>query len=91
MRALYVIDQGIDVVSYFPYMHLRGEDMTAVAAGQRSKRSADNPHSQDPTRDVTFGEQSTDEMMFGEFDFTPKNGVSPRPAARNLHLSPRHG
>jgi len=28
---------------------------------------------------VTFGEQSTDEMMFGVFDFTPKDGVSAAP------------
>jgi hypothetical protein len=28
---------------------------------------------------VTFGEQSTDEMMFGVFDFMPKDGVSPAP------------
>jgi hypothetical protein len=29
---------------------------------------------------VTFGEQSTDEMFFGVFDFTPKEGVSPVPS-----------
>ena len=28
---------------------------------------------------MTFGEQSTNEMMFGVFDFTPKDGVSPVP------------
>lgn len=118
MRGLFVIDQDIDVVSYFPHMHLRGKDMTLTAhlpdgrkqtllsvpnydfnwqlyyfakapvplpsgtiveAVAHYDNSADNPHNPDPTRDVTFGEQSTDEMMFGVFDFTPKDGVSPTP------------
>ena len=52
---------------------------TIVEAVAHYDNSADNPHNPDPTRDVTFGEQSTDEMMFGVFDFTPKEGVSPVP------------
>ena len=118
MRALYVIDQDINIVSYFPHMHFRGKDMTLTAtlpggskqtllrvpgydfnwqlyyypqepvplprgtiveAVAHYDNSADNPNNPDPTRDVTFGEQSTDEMMFGVFDFTPKDGVSPVP------------
>ena len=31
MRAVYVVDQDINVVSYFPHMHLRGKDMTMTA------------------------------------------------------------
>ena len=31
MRALYVIDQDINIVSYFPHMHFRGKDMTLTA------------------------------------------------------------
>jgi hypothetical protein len=31
LRALYLIDQDIDVVSYFPHTHLRGKDMTLTA------------------------------------------------------------
>jgi len=118
MRALYVIDQDINIVSYFPHMHFRGKDMTLTATlpGGRKQtllrvpnydfnwqlyyfpqepvplprgtvieavshydNSADNPNNPDPTKDVTFGEQSTNEMMFGVFDFTPKDGVSPVP------------
>jgi hypothetical protein len=118
MRALFVVDQDINVISYFPHMHLRGKDMslTATLPGGRTQtllsvpkydfnwqlyyypkepvtlprgtiveavahydNSAGNPHNPDPRRDVTFGEQSTDEMMFGVFDFTPANGVSPVP------------
>ena len=41
--------------------------------------STDNKANPDPTRDVTFGEQSSDEMLFGVFDVTPKEGVSPQP------------
>ena len=118
MRAIFPIDQDINIVSYFPHMHLRGKDMTLsatlpdghketllsvpsydfnwqlyyypktpvslprgsiVEAVAHFDNSTDNPHNPDPTRDVTFGEQSTDEMMFGVFDFTPKDGVSPQP------------
>ena len=120
LRALYVIDQDVNVVSYFPHMHLRGKDMTLTATLPGGRRqtllsvpaydfnwqlyyypkdpiplpsgtiveavahydnSAGNPNNPDPTRDVTFGEQSTDEMMFGVFDFTPKDGVSPEPSS----------
>ena len=118
MRALFPIDQDINIVSYFPHMHFRGKDMTLTALMPDGRRqtllsvpaydfnwqlyyypttpvpiprgaiieavahydnSADNKNNPDPTRDVTFGEQSNDEMMFGVFDFTPREGVSPQP------------
>ena len=50
---------------------------TVIEAVSHYDNSADNPNNPDPTKDVTFGEQSTNEMMFGVFDFTPKDGVSP--------------
>lgn len=31
LRAVYVADQDIDIVSFFPHMHLRGHDMTLTA------------------------------------------------------------
>ena len=31
MRAIYVVDQDISVLSFFPHMHLRGKDMTMTA------------------------------------------------------------
>jgi hypothetical protein len=125
MRALYVIDQDINVVSYFPHMHLRGKDMTITAnlpdgrtqtllsvpgydfnwqlyyfpkdpvplprgtvveAVAHYDNSADNKNNPDPTRDVTFGEQSNDEMMFGVFDFMPKDGVSPAPSTTDKRM-----
>lgn len=42
--------------------------------------SADNPHNPDPTRDVGFGLNTTDEMMFGMFEFVPVEGASMKSA-----------
>lgn len=118
LRSVYIVDQDVSVVSYFPHMHLRGKDMkmTATLPDGRTQtllnvpaydfnwqlfyypkervslprgtrvdvvahydNSADNKNNPDPDRAVTFGEQSTDEMMFGLFEFTPDEGVSPKP------------
>lgn len=126
MRALYVIDQDINIVSYFPHMHFRGKDMTLTATLPGGKKetllrvpqydfnwqlyyypsnpvplprgtiieavahydnSADNPNNPDPTKDVTFGEQSTNEMFFGVFDFTPKDGVAPVPTTVDKRMA----
>ena len=43
--------------------------------------SAANKRNPDPTRTVTFGEASTAEMMFGMFEFTAVDGVSPTPSS----------
>ena len=125
MRAVYVVDQDINVVSYFPHMHLRGRDMTMTATLPDGKKktllsvpaydfnwqlfyypkdrvalprgtrvdivahydnSTDNPHNPDPERAVTFGEQSTDEMMFGMFEFTADEGVSPTPVTPETRM-----
>jgi hypothetical protein len=119
MRSLVIVDQDVNVVSYFPHMHFRGKDMSMTATfpdgtkkalfnvpaydfnwqlfyypkevvtlprGTRVDlvahydNSAANKNNPDPTKDVGFGEQSSDEMMFGVFEFIPKDGVSPTPA-----------
>ncbi len=41
--------------------------------------SADNPHNPDPTVDVTWGTESTDEMLIGFVDYVVAEGVSPKP------------
>ena len=126
MRALFPLDQDINIVSYFPHMHFRGKDMTLTAmlpdgrkqtllsvpaydfnwqlyyypttpvslprgtiveAVAHYDNSAENKNNPDPTRDVTFGEQSNDEMMFGVFDFTPKDGVSPQPTTIDKRMN----
>jgi len=116
MRAAYIADQDIDIVSFFPHMHLRGKDMTMTATYPGGTRetllnvpaydfnwqlfyypkksvslpkgtridlvahydnSTANKRNPDPNKTVTFGEASTAEMMFGMFEFTAKDGVSP--------------
>lgn len=125
MRAVYVVDQDISIVSYFPHMHLRGKDMTMTAtfpdgrqqtllkvpsydfnwqlfyypkdrvALPRGTRidlvahydnSSENPSNPDPERAVTFGEQSTDEMMFGMFEFIADEGVAPKPVTLDTRI-----
>ena len=116
LRATYVADQDIEIVSFFPHMHLRGRDMTMTAVYPDGRReallnvpsydfnwqlfyypkkkvslpkgtridlvahydnSSANKRNPDPSRTVLFGEASTAEMMFGAFEFTAANGVSP--------------
>lgn len=125
LRATYVTDQDISVVSFFPHMHLRGKDMSITATypdgrtqpllnvpsynfnwqlfyypksrlslprGTRVDvvahydNSAANKSNPDPSRRVTFGEDSTAEMMFGIFEFTADAGVSPKPSTDRSRL-----
>ena len=49
--------------------------------------SADNPNNPDPTRDVTFGDESYDEMMIGFLDYVVEQGIRPENAdERNTRL-----
>jgi hypothetical protein len=126
LRAVYVADQDIDIVSFFPHMHLRGRDMMMTATfpdgtqqallnvpaydfnwqlfyypkhkvslprGTRLDlvahydNSAANKHNPDPSKQVRFGEASTAEMMFGMFEFTAANGVSPKPSTERTRMT----
>jgi hypothetical protein len=42
---------------------------TVLRAVATYDNSAANPRNPDPTRDVSWGEQTTDEMMIGFFDY----------------------
>ncbi len=59
------------------------EDPIPVTAGTRVEviahydNSAGNPDNPDPTIDVTFGDESYDEMMIGFLDFIVDEGVAP--------------
>ena len=59
----------------------------ALPAGTRVEvvahwdNSADNPANPDPTIDVTWGTESTDEMLIGFVDYVAAEGVSPKPAS----------
>ena len=126
MRAAYVTDQDIDVVSLFPHMHLRGRDMTMTATypgGTKTEtllsvpnydfnwqlfyypkatirlprgtrvdlvahydNSSANKRNPDPNKRVTFGEASTAEMMFGMFEYTAAEGVSPAPSSPRTRM-----
>lgn len=116
--ARYVVDEDIQVISFFPHMHTRGKSMkyTALYPDGRSEvlldlpdydfnwqwyyypeepitlpegtvldieahydNSSGNPDNPDPSLDVTFGEDTNSEMMFGVFDFIPVEGKYPKP------------
>jgi hypothetical protein len=64
---------------YYPKTQLtlpRGTRIDLFATYDNSTANRRNP---DPTKAVTFGEASTAEMMFGMFEFTAVDGVSPKP------------
>jgi len=50
---------------------------TVIECVAHFDNSADNPANPDPTIDITFGEESYDEMMIGFFDFIVKDGLRP--------------
>jgi hypothetical protein len=125
LRSVYVADQDISVVSFFPHMHLRGKDMKMTATlpdGRKQEllnvpawdfswqlfyypeapvplprgtrvdvvahydNSAANRANPDPSRTVSFGETSADEMMFGTFEYVPADGVGPQPPDDKLRM-----
>jgi mono/diheme cytochrome c family protein len=58
-----------------------GTRIECVAHYDNSKANRANP---DPTKDVTFGNQSFDEMMIGFVDYTVKEGLRPISAEERL-------
>jgi hypothetical protein len=75
---------------YYPTTPIRLPKGTRIDLIAHYDNSSSNPHNPDPTKTVTFGEASTAEMMFGMFEFTAVDGVSPKPgtvAARMEALS----
>lgn len=118
VNARYLVDEDIQVISYFPHMHTRGKSMrytatypdgtseilldlpaydfnwqwyyypeepvtlpegTVLDIEAHYDNSANNPNNPDPSVDVTFGEDTNSEMMFGVFDFIPVEGKYPKP------------
>jgi mono/diheme cytochrome c family protein len=65
---------------YYPKERVQLPRGTRIDVVAHYDNSAANPNNPDPNRAVTFGEQSTDEMMFGVFDFVADAGVAPTPA-----------
>ena len=65
---------------YYPVERVALPRGTRVDVLAHYDNSADNRNNPDPERSVTFGEQSSDEMMFGVLEFVASDGVSPTPA-----------
>ncbi len=66
-----------------PYFVPAGTRVDILA---RYDNSAENPNNPDPTRDVGFGLQSTDEMMFGMFEFIADEGIAPKPVSDETRI-----
>ncbi len=62
---------------YYPKTRLRLPRGTRIDLVAHYDNSSANRFNPDPSRMVTFGEGSNDEMMFGMFEFTVADGVSP--------------
>ncbi|HVS63954.1 MAG TPA: cytochrome c [Thermoanaerobaculia bacterium] len=54
---------------------------TRIDVAAHWDNSADNPANPDPTRDVTWGTESTDEMLIGFVDYVVAEGISPKPVS----------
>ena len=65
-QTLYELDE--------PAFMPEGTRLDCVAQYDNSANNPDNP---DPTRDVTFGDESYDEMMIGFVDYVVKDGLRP--------------
>jgi hypothetical protein len=71
---------------YYPKTRVKlpaGTRVDLVAHYDNSDGNRNNP---DPTKAVRFGEASTAEMMFGMFEFTVDNGVSPKPSTERSKM-----
>jgi hypothetical protein len=71
---------------YYPTEQISLPRGTRVDIVAHYDNSADNPNNPDPDRAVTFGEQSTDEMMFGMIEFVAKDGISPVPVTPEIRM-----
>jgi hypothetical protein len=72
---------------YYPKTKLRLPRATRIEVVAHYDNSSGNKHNPDPTRTVHFGETSNDEMMFGMFEFTAPDGVSPKKPTERSRLS----
>ncbi len=66
-QTVYELDEPIDIPAG-----------TTIKATAHFDNSAENPVNPDPTKDITFGNESYDEMMIAFADFIVDEGVSPK-------------
>ncbi len=62
---------------------------TTIECTAHYDNSANNPANPDPTKEVKYGEQSWDEMMFGFFDVSVPMGTSPMDLMRDPNQKQR--
>jgi hypothetical protein len=72
---------------YYPAQRVLLPRGTRVDVVAHYDNSADNRTNPDPDRAVTFGEQSTDEMMFGFLEFVAAEGVRLTPATPESRMA----
>jgi len=64
---------------YYPQSPVRIPEGTAIELEAHYDNSEANPNNPDPSIQVTFGEATYNEMMFGAFEFIPTVGREPAP------------
>lgn len=62
---------------YYPEQPIRAPKGTRIDCVAHYDNSANNPNNPDPTKDVSWGNESFDEMMIGFVDFVVEEGVRP--------------
>lgn len=72
---------------YYPVEPVPLPKGTTIEIEAHYNNSTSNLYNPDPDRAVTFGLESTDEMMFGLFDFIPDDGVSIAPVTGESKLA----
>src|SRR4029077_16680522 len=72
---------------YYPKQRVALPRGTRLALVAHYDNSPGNKHNPDPTKPVRFGEASTAEMMFGMFEFTAAEGVSPKPSTERTRMT----
>lgn len=72
---------------YYPDKPVRLPVGTRIDLEAHYDNSASNPNNPDPDAELTFGEGSNDEMMFGAYEFVAVNGREPRPLDLNKKVA----
>lgn len=71
---------------YYPENDVILPEDTEVVIDAVWDNSADNPNNPDPSKTLTFGEQSDEEMMFGLFEFVPVEGSALKPISTKKQI-----
>lgn len=72
---------------YYPENPVRLPEGSRIDLEAHYDNSSGNPNNPDPTAEITFGEGSNDEMMFGAYEFVAAEGRAPRPVDLNQKVA----